>query len=188
MGTYVTLQELKDTLGIGNLYADAYLEQVIDTVDDVIDSYLAYNRYPVTHYQVSSNVATVWTGDRHGLVTGQTVTISNVLVALNGSKTVTDFGPNWVKYAATSPDLEYPVHLVPAGTIQGPQNATYSTTPAIREAALALCVDLWQSRVAPGGQAEAVDFTPGPYRLGRGMVQRVLGVLAPYLDTRSLIG
>jgi hypothetical protein len=58
----------------------------------------------------------------------------------------------------------------------------------VREAALTLAVDIWQSRVAPGGQLNAVDFTPGPYRMGRSMLARVSGLLAPWMATESMIG
>jgi hypothetical protein len=64
----------------------------------------------------------------------------------------------------------------------------YDAIPEVREAALAIAVDIFQSRVAPGGQIQAVDFTPGPYRLGRSLFTRVSGLLARWTDTSSLVG
>jgi hypothetical protein len=58
----------------------------------------------------------------------------------------------------------------------------------VREAALAVAVDIWQSRVAPGGQIEGIDFTPGPYRLGRSLYSRVSGLLGRWVDTSALCG
>lgn len=63
-----------------------------------------------------------------------------------------------------------------------------NTTPAVREATLAVAVELWQARLAPGGQMNAVDWTPGPFRLGRSLIGRVSGLLGPYLDTGSVVG
>ena len=64
----------------------------------------------------------------------------------------------------------------------------YANVPAVKEAVTAIAVDVFQSRVAPGGQTEAVDFTPGPYRMGRSLLSRVSGLLGRYMDTRSLAG
>lgn len=67
--------------------------------------------------------------------------------------------------------------------------ASYTAAPAeLHEAALAIAVDIWQSRTAPGGQAVAVDFTPSPYRMGRTLLQRVMGLLGPHLAVGSMIG
>lgn len=56
------------------------------------------------------------------------------------------------------------------------------------EATLALAVDIWQSRVSPGGQMSGPDFTPAPFRMGRNLMQKVSGLLAPYLDEGGLVG
>ena len=64
-----------------------------------------------------------------------------------------------------------------------------TTEPApVREATLALAVDIWQSRVSPGGQMVGADFTPAPFRLGRNFLQKVSGLLAPYMDENGMIG
>lgn len=65
---------------------------------------------------------------------------------------------------------------------------TWEDYPEVREAALAIAVDLWQSRLAPGGQLNAVDFTPGPYRLGRSLIGRVSGLVGRHLDVAGMVG
>jgi len=105
----VTVEELKTALGIGNLYADATLEQVIDSVTDVIEGYVT----------------------------------------------------------AASFDDE---------------------PPAMKEAALVLCIDLFQTQNSAGGQQVAVDFTPAPFRTGRSFTSKVSGLLAPYFDEGMFVG
>lgn len=59
---------------------------------------------------------------------------------------------------------------------------------AMKEAALALAVDIWQTRTSPGGQNLAADFTPSPWRLGKNLVTKVHGLLAPYLSIDGVLG
>jgi hypothetical protein len=35
---------------------------------------------------------------------------------------------------------------------------------------------------------QGVDFAPAPYRLGRSMLQRIMGLLGKDVDTNSLVG
>lgn len=60
--------------------------------------------------------------------------------------------------------------------------------PACKEAALSVGVEMWQARTAAGGQAVAVDFTPGPYRLSVWMTRRVSALLAPYMRVKGMVG
>ena len=59
---------------------------------------------------------------------------------------------------------------------------------AVIEATLAIGSEIWQARTAAGGQAVAVDFTPGPYRMSVWMTRRVMALLAPYLNVGGLVG
>lgn len=54
---------------------------------------------------------------------------------------------------------------------------------AVREAALGMCVQVWQSRHAPGGQMLGGDMgvITSPHLLGPGLIARFGGLLAPYL-------
>ena len=64
-----------------------------------------------------------------------------------------------------------------------------ATVPAIQEAALMISIDIWQSRQAPSSGGVSIDgYTPSPYRMGNTLMARVRGLLAPYLDPRSMVG
>ncbi len=60
--------------------------------------------------------------------------------------------------------------------------------PAVIEAALSVGAEIWQARTAAGGQPVSIDFTPGPYRMSVWMTRRITALLAPYSDTRTLVG
>ena len=184
---YVTVAELKSVLGVGNLYPDADLQQVCDAADATVDSYLNHNRVQVVAYELTNNVGTVWTLTPHGFVVGQSVTVAGVTAAFNGAKTVTAKGTYYFSYAVVAADLEKR-DVIPSGVATGPEAVDYSTTDAVKEAALTVAVDMWQNRLAPGGQPQAVDFTPSPYRMGRSTLQRVIFLLQPYLDVRGMVG
>lgn len=105
----VTVEELKTALGIGNLYSDESLELVIDSVTDIIESYVT-------------------------------------------------------------------------------EEAFDAEPPAMKEAALILSIDLFQTQNSAGGQQVAVDYTPAPFRTGRSWINKVSGLLAPYLNVEAYIG
>ena len=184
----VTVAELKSVLGVGNLYADSDLEQVADAASALVTAYLTNNNYPIIAYsRDGQGNGYVYTRERHNLVSGQSVTITGVATGWNGTFTLTDYGAYWVKFAlAGAEQLERSV--VPAGVLAGPTSVNYDTVDAVKEAALAVAVDIWTNRLAPGGQPQAVDFTPSPYRMGRTLMQRVIGLLGPYMDQRNFVG
>jgi hypothetical protein len=64
----------------------------------------------------------------------------------------------------------------------------YSTVAVVKECVLAAAVSLWKTRTAPGGTFQAVDFTPGPWELGRSFLDRFEGPLAPYLNVAVMLG
>jgi hypothetical protein len=190
----VSLAELKATLNIGDLYADAVLEQVIDSAEDVILSMVGRYGYAVDRLCcTTANTIQLRTTVPHDLYVGQTVKLeglvpANTTVTAVVSELPSDVLVRVVKEHGQTPfSEEHP--LVPTGRIYDQAQAdAYDGIPAVREAALAIAVDVFQSRVAPGGQMQAVDFTPGPYRLGRSLFSRVSGLLGRYVDTGSLVG
>ena len=67
--------------------------------------------------------------------------------------------------------------------------AAYAAEPAAcKEATLAVGVEMFQARTAAGGQAVAVDFSPGPYRLSVWLTRRVMSLLGPYLNVGGMVG
>ena len=64
----------------------------------------------------------------------------------------------------------------------------YQDDPLVLEACMMLAVEIWQARVAPGGTIQGVDFQPGPFRLGRSLIGRVQGLLAPHMDVGTMVG
>ena len=68
------------------------------------------------------------------------------------------------------------------------QTQALQTRPDLREAALAVAVEIFQQRTSPGGQIQSVDFTPAPHRLGRSLLTRVMGLIAPYMSMGGFVG
>ena len=85
---FVTVAELRTTLGIGALYTDAVLQQICDSSNLIIDEYLAKNNAYVDEQQLLSNTVTLYTADINPFVVGQVVTISGCGATFNGSKTI----------------------------------------------------------------------------------------------------
>lgn len=68
------------------------------------------------------------------------------------------------------------------------EEAVEEAPAAVKEATMAVTIDIWQTRQAPGGTIQAVDFTPGPFRLGRSLVSKVSGLLGPYYRSTWMVG
>ena len=76
-----------------------------------------------------------------------------------------------------------------AGIAAAETYTDYTTIPAIQEAALMISIDIFQSRQAPSSGGVTIDgYAPSPYRMGNTLLARVRGLLAPYLDPRSMVG
>jgi len=188
-----TIAELRTALGVGSLYADATLQEVCDAADNVLLPFIwANNTNNVAH----SNTATTGTLYFDEPVTytfyvGQTVTISGNGSKHNGSKTLTEVGEYSITYAITgNNNTPAPYHPVnPYGTVEAETYLDPATIPSIQEAALMISIDIWQSRQAPSSGGVTIDgYTPSPYRMGNTLMARVRGLLAPYLDPRSMVG
>ena len=190
----IDLTEFKQVLGVGSLYEDAQLQGVADTAEDVVLSLLQQYAYDVVRLCcTTANTIKMATAVPYDLYVGQTVTLSGLVPGqYNGtatvSKLISDTELEVTKAHGQTPfSEEHP--LIPPGRIaDSAQEGVYDDIEEVREAALAIAVDIWQSRVAPGGQIEAVDFTPGPYRLGRSLYTRVSGLLGRWVNTGSLVG
>ena len=183
----ISISELKAVLGIGSIYSDAVVQQVADAASDIILSYLEFNRSNIVTVELEDNVATYYTAEPHDFIVGSVLTISSAVHPFNGSKTVTEHRSNSFKAAVTHEDVVV-TPLRPYGKAVLTSQATlYDTNASVREACLALAVDIWETQKGTMGQ-QGVDFAPAPYRLGRSMLQRVMGLLGKDLDTNSLVG
>jgi hypothetical protein len=190
--SYTTVAELRSALGVGTLYADATLQEVCDAADNVLISFLWTNdNFNVGH----SNTTTEATLYFDEVVTGtfyvgQSVVITKNGSPFNGTKTITGVGEYTITYAVTGSPTASEYHpVVPYGVVSGVTQNTYSTIPAVKEASLMLSIAIWQARQAPSGQGMTVDgYAPSPFTMSNTLLARVRGLLAPYLDPRSMVG
>jgi hypothetical protein len=183
----ISVTELKAVLGIGEIYPNADVQQVADAASDIILSYLNFNRSSIIRVKLENNVATYFTAEPHDFVEGSALTVTGCGTTFNGSRTVTEHTAKEFKVAITAADV-VKTSLRPHGSaVLTSQAALYDTSPNVREACLALAVDIWETRKGTMGQ-QGVDFAPAPYRLGRSMLQRIMGLLGKDVDTNSMVG
>lgn len=188
-----TVAELKSALGVGSLYPDATLQEVCDAADNVLLPFLWTNTNSIIGH---SNTATTGTSFLNESVSriyyvGQSVTITGSGSKHNGSKTITALGENSITYAITGNNNAItPFHPInPYGTIAADTYVDYATVPAVQTAALLIAEAIWQARQAPTGSGSSVDgYSPNPFTMSNTLVARVRGLIAPYLDPRSMVG
>jgi hypothetical protein len=213
--TYVTVAELRADLGIGTLYSDATVEEVCQTSEDLLNQYLWFNRAPVVATSIANNVATVMLANPGIYVTGQSITLAGCGATYNGTYTLTGTIPfsngtanllpaiwwNWayqtyptgysfIQFSKVNADLPF-TRVLPYGTCTGPdtKTATYANTPAIRQAAMIIAVDIWQARQVSQTGGNGMDgFSPSPYRMGYQLINRVRALIQPYANPLTLIG
>jgi hypothetical protein len=191
-------------LGVSSsLYNDAYLDEIINTAEGVILPLLTEHEAAIQGVELVDNIAYFYTVRPHGFVEGQTVVINNVGAPFDGSRAVTDdiatfytvnrMGFNIIysqvfTQSITNADIERRP-IIPTGraTLSGKDAATlYANNPNVESAVLVVSVEVFQSRTAPGGQIEGVDFTATPYRMGRSLYSRVQGLLGNMVDVETL--
>jgi hypothetical protein len=216
MALFVTVDELRDTLGVGTLYSDELLETVCQTATETLQQYLWYDSYPVIGGTVQSGIATAVISAPISFTATESVLITNSGAKLNGTHTITATYP-WSQGSGTFPlftflfpynyytfprnysliqwntnqaDMNYRL-IQPYGKAIGADTmeTAYADIDSIRQAALMLAIDVWQARQAPSSGGVSVDgVTPSPYRLGNTMLAKVRGLIAPYTNPRAMIG
>lgn len=187
-----TVATLRSALGVGTLYTDAVLQSVCDAADQVMLPFLFTNEtYNVAH----SNTTTEGTLYFEQRVTdifyvGESVVITKNGTPFNGTKTITAVDVQSISFAVTGNPTEQGYHpVVPLGVVSGTTQTDYTTVDAVKQASLQICEAIWQARQAPSGQGMSVDgFTPSPFTMSNTLLARVRGLLAPYLDPRSMVG
>jgi hypothetical protein len=190
--TYVTVAELRLNLGIQSLYSDSVVEEVCQSAQNIVDSYLWKNvKYNIGH----SNTTTTGTLYFNEIITNFFYVGQNIVVAgngskHNGSKTITVVSDNKITYAISGNNntavVYHPVN--PYGTVSAESYVDYSVVPEVRESAMMIAVDIWQARQASNAGGISPDFTPSPYRMGNTLIARVRGLLAAHLSPNGLVG
>ena len=188
----IVLSELKAVLGIGDIYADAIVQECADAAQNIILSYLTFDYVSIKGVSLTSNVARFYCYD-NTFVVGQALTVSKCGAPFDGSRTVTTVGTEdgvtFFEAAITNANITKR-SVIPNGRALLTSQATMYDTgyPEVEQAALAIACDIWITRTGTLGQ-QGVDFqSPAPYRLGRSMLTRVSGLLGKHLDTRGFLG
>jgi hypothetical protein len=188
MPTIITATELRSVLGVSSaLYDDTYLNGIIDTSENTILPMLVTFKSPIQKTVLNDNVATFTTLGVHEFTEGQSVVIAGCGSPYNGTRTVldTDLGAYTFQAAITNADVAE-ANVIPSGSATLSSASTYVANQSVRSAVFAVSVEVFQSRIAAGGQIEGVDFTASPFRMGRSLFNRCVGLLGPYLDVESM--
>ena len=192
MPAIITATQLRNVLGVSSaLYDDNYLNQIIDSAENLILPMLVANVSGVNYVERRDDVAYYSTIRPHGFVPGQSVIVTSVFAPFAATVTVTDdlvTNPYIFTAASEGADIERkPVIPNGVATLSGYSAADlYANTPAVESAVYVVSTEIFQSRLSIGGQLEGVDFTPTPFRLGRSLLSRVSALLAPYLDSETI--
>lgn len=187
----IDIDEFKDTMGIGNVYADPIVQSVLDAAEDIVTSLLTYKKATIraASYVDATNTATYYVLGHQPFQVGESVTISTYVGApFEGTQTVLEAGlTHFTADKNHTGDHAY-TELLPFGSaLLNSQAAYYDTVEPVRQAALAVAIDIWQTRMGQSGQ-QGVDFTPAPYKLGRSLFGRVAGLLGPYMNVTGMVG
>lgn len=190
MPSIVTAAQLRAVLGVSqSLYNDAYLNEIINTSEAVILPMLVANTSAVNSYKLTDNVAFYYTNREHHFVAGQSVIVTGLPAPFSATVTVVAASAYHFTAAITNANVTLR-DIVPNGTatLSGYSAAEiYAGNDAIESAILAVSVEVFQSRVAAGGQIEGVDFASTPYRMGRSLTNRVSTLLMPFLDVETVV-
>ena len=212
--TYVTQSELRTNLGIGTLYADSIVEEVCQAAEDQLNAFLWFDSAPVVGTSLASNVASVVLANPGIFTVGQSVTIAGAGSTFNGTATITGTIP-WttgstagintayyyqmmnrypnglsiIQFAKTASDQNFR-RVLPSGSAVGTDTKTtaYAATASVREAAMILAVQIWQSRQVPNGGGMDLAMGPAPFQIGNTLMARIRSLIAPYQNPSSMVG
>jgi hypothetical protein len=191
MPNIVTADELRQVLGVSeSLFSDAYLETIIDSAEATILPMLTQYQSAVTATKITDDVIYIETLRPNFFVQGQGVILAGVGNGLDGPYTVSDHSVHAFRVTAVVDEADRILTpVIPAGTITldgGSAAEIYANVPAVNKAILIVSVEIFQSITAPGGQIEGVDFAPTPYRMGRSLQNRVIGLISAFYDVDSI--
>jgi len=186
--TIITATQLRGVLGVSNaLYNDAYLDQIINSAEEIIIPMLAKYSSGVSHAERTGNQAKLYTKEPHEFLVGQVIIVDYVPIQnFNGQHTITAVTTDTISYTTNQSSNVPKTPIIPGGIIYLQNQQYWQTEPAIQSAVYVIATEIFQSRTASGGQIEGVDFSPTPYRMGRSLLNRVSALLAPYIDEATL--
>ena len=190
MPSIVLASELRTILGVSSsLYNDAYLNDIIDTSENIILPMLVTFASDIKAVELTDNIAYFTTSTIHEFTEGQSVVITGCGSPFNGTHTVTaDEITDYVfTVAITNADV-LEKNIIPAGNAALSGLSTYVGNANVEAAVLAIAVEIFQARTAAGGSIEGVDFAVTPYRLSKNLLAKVTGLLGPYLDVETMVG
>jgi hypothetical protein len=189
MPSIVSTASLRSILGVSvSLYPDSYLDEIINTAEAVILPMLVSNSNAVNAYELTDNVAIYYTQREHHFVAGQSIIVTGLPAPFSATVTVVKTGVFHFTAAITSANVTLR-DIIPTGTatLSGYSAVDiYANSPPIESAILAVSVEVFQSRVAAGGEIQGVDFASTPYRMGRSLTNRVSTLLQPFLDVETI--
>lgn len=187
-----TVAELKAALGVGSLYSDAIIQEVCDAADNVLLPFLWNNDYFNIAHSADNYKRTLYFENlvKGQFYVGQAIVVSGNESLFDGTFSITEVGESSISYLAGEGNRVRPYNLVvPFGKVSAQDQKDYSTIPAIQEAALMVSESIWQARQANSGNGMAPDGSMGSfYAMSSQLISRVRGLLAPYLDPRSMVG
>ena len=191
MPNIVTADELRQVLGVSeSLFSDEYLDSIIDSAEITILPMLTQYQSAVVSTRIADDVLYIDTLRPNYFVQGQDVVLAGIGNGLDGPYTVSDHSVNAFLVTAIVNEADRILTpVIPAGTITldgGSAAEIYANVPAINKAILIVSVEIFQSITAPGGQIEGVDFAPTPYRMGRSLQNRVIGLISAFYDVDSI--
>lgn len=193
MASVITVAELRAALGgiSSSLYSDTVLTDIIDSSEAVVGSMLVQWNAPIDkHKYTSATKAWIHTTMPHKFYVGQTVVHTGVEAKINGSKTIVTVEDDYtytitVAAATAHDDWRF---VIPSGLAAANDLTQYDSVSEVEEAVLAVAIDIFQSRVAPGGVQQGLEFTPAPYKMGVALIRKVRGLLGKHIDVESVIG
>ena len=188
MPSIISASELRAVLGVSSsLYNDTYLDGIIDTAENTILPMLVTFKSSIQKTVLQDNIATFTTVGVHEFTEGQSVIITGCLSPYNGTRTVLDDNLTDTTFSAAITNADVvEANVIPSGVATLSGASTYVGNQSVRSAIFAVSVEVFQSRIAAGGQIEGVDFASTPYRIGRSLYSRVVGILGPYVDTEGI--
>jgi hypothetical protein len=189
--TTPTIAELRSVLGIGSLYNDSVVDEVCQSAQDIVFSYLWNNDSFNVAHSADDYKRTLYFDDmvKDKFYVGQAIVVTGNDDLFNGTFSIEAVGENSITYTSDEGGRLRPYHLVlPYGKVAAQDDVDYATISAIREASLMVAVDIWQSRQASNSTTLTADFQPSPWRMSASLIAKVRGLLAPYLSPNSLVG